>query len=701
MSTAQYKTALDRRRAKVDDLTGLPGRDALLGRLATLPDMPACAMLCVDIDQLASLNEAMGLSAGDLLIVEVARRIRACAGPSDLLVRMDGDEFALLVEPLVNAESVEKTAAALVHALCIPYVIAGREVFVSATIGVASGGKLLLQHAEAALARAKESARGSWVMYTDDMARSLGDRFHLETELRHAIEANQFLVYYQPKASCRTGEVSGFEALLRWNHADRGVVSPSEFVPTLERTGLIQRVGTWVFRTACAQLMDWIQAGYTDLHMAINLSVRQMADADFVDQVQAILTELKVPVAQIELEITESMLVHDVSRSEKTLRRLKALGLQLSIDDFGTGYSSLSYLKRLPIDTIKVDRSFVQDINIDPNDASITRAIISMAHSLKLKVVAEGIETEAQLAMLVAEQCETVQGYYVSKPLDADAATQFLASGWTIAPHLLTRPVGERTLLLIDDEESILQALRRQLRREGYRILSGRSGAEGLDILAKNDVDVVVSDQRMPGMTGEDFLRRVKELYPNTVRMVLSGYADMNSITNSINQGAIYKFISKPWDDQTLKDVILEAFQRKELNDARLRRAAEIAAANVRLQESNQSLSLKLAEQSQTAMISQAALFIAQENLAKLPVPVMGLDSSGTVVLRNEAIGGVSLPAQAVTSLIEQFPDNQNQDPFQLFYREPEGANWRIVARHLTLEEQHQGTVLAFIKAEP
>jgi len=239
------------------------------------------------------------------------------------------------------------------------------------------------------------------------------------------------------------------------------------------------------------------------------------------------------------------------------------------------------------------------------------------------------------------------------------------------------------------------------LRREGYRILSGRSGAEGLDILAKNDVDVVVSDQRMPGMTGEDFLRRVKELYPNTVRMVLSGYADMNSITNSINQGAIYKFISKPWDDQTLKDVILEAFQRKELNDARLRRAAEIAAANVRLQESNQSLSLKLAEQSQTAMISQAALFIAQENLAKLPVPVMGLDSSGTVVLRNEAIGGVSLPAQAVTSLIEQFPDNQNQDPFQLFYREPEGANWRIVARHLTLEEQHQGTVLAFIKAEP
>jgi FixJ family two-component response regulator len=318
-----------------------------------------------------------------------------------------------------------------------------------------------------------------------------------------------------------------------------------------------------------------------------------------------------------------------------------------------------------------------------------------------LKVVAEGIETEAQLAMLVAEQCETVQGYFVSKPLAAEAATQFLASRWTIAPHLLTRPRGDRTLLLIDDEESILQALIRQLRREGYRILSGRSGAEGLEILAKNDVDVVVSDQRMPGMTGEDFLRRVKELYPDTVSMVLSGYADMDSITNSINQGAIFKFICKPWDDKTLKDVIQEAFQRKELNDARLRRATEIAAANVRLQESNQSLSLMLAEQSQSTLKSQTALLLAQENLDKLPVPVMGLDTSGRVVLRNEAIGAVSLTAQAVSSLIDQFPANQDRDPFQLFYRESEGTCWRIVARHLTLEEQHLGTVLAFIEVEP
>ncbi len=685
----------DRRGAKVDELTGLPGRDALLGRIATLPDSAECGMLCVDIDQLAALNEAMGLSAGDQLIAEVARRIAASAGPADLLVRLDGDAFALLLDLTGKPQSLERIAAAMVHALCAPYLLAGREVFISASMGAAYGGRLLLQHAETALARAKESARGGWLMYSEDMARSLGEYFHLETELRQAIDGEQFLVYYQPKASCRTGAVTGFEALLRWNHPSRGIVPPSEFIPRLEKSGLIQRVGAWVLRSACVQLKEWLQAGYGDLHMAINLSLRQLADPDFPDQVRDIVEEIQVPLDRIELEITESMLMYDVDQAEKSLRRLKGLGLHLSIDDFGTGYSSLSYLKRLPIDTLKVDRSFVQDITIDPNDASITRAIISMAHSLKLKVVAEGVEAEAQIATLVLEQCETIQGYYISKPLPAAAASAFLASGWRIPPQLLGRPAKERTLLLVDDEEGILMALRRLLRREDYRILCGRSGAEGLELLAKNDVDVVLSDQRMPEMTGEEFLRRTKELYPHTVRMVLSGFADMESITNAINQGAIYKFMCKPWDEKTLKDGIQEAFQRKEINDRHQRMLSDIAQANDHLNKDNQSLAVQLDAQSHTAMISQAALYIAQENLNQLPVPVMGLDPSGLVVLRNEA--ALSIPQQACLDLAAQFPPALHSQPFHLEYQEPGGRRWQVMARHLLSEHQHRGTVLAFI----
>jgi EAL domain-containing protein (putative c-di-GMP-specific phosphodiesterase class I)/CheY-like chemotaxis protein len=522
----------------------------------------------------------------------------------------------------------------------------------------------------------------------------------LEAELRLALQHEQFLVYYQPKASCRSGAVTGFEALLRWNHPTRGIVGPVEFIPLLEQTGLIQEVGAWVLRTACLQLKAWIAGGYSQLHMAVNLSMRQLVDTDFPDQVHRILCELELPAAQLELELTESMLMHDVAPTEALLHRLKALGLHLSIDDFGTGYSSLSYLKRLPIDTLKVDRSFVQDITTDPNDASITRAIISMAHSLKMSVVAEGVETDAQLSTLAAEHCETVQGYFLSKPLPADQASAFLASGWRLPAHLLGRPAKERTLLLVDDEDSIVLALKRLLRREDYRILSANSGAQGLELLAKNDVDVVLSDQRMPEMTGEEFLRRTKELYPHTVRIVLSGYADMQSITNAINQGAVYKFMSKPWDEKTLKEGIQEAFRRKEKNDAHQRQLQDFATANVSLHKDKHSLALLLDEQSHTAMVSQVALQLAQENLNQLPVPVIGLDPSGLVVLRNEAFYALGIAPDACMELAEQFAAPSSSAPFTLAFRDPGGTPWHIVARHLLNQGQHRGTVLAFIRQD-
>jgi diguanylate cyclase (GGDEF)-like protein len=682
----------------LDALTGLPGRDALLAHIEQHEAHTNTGLLCIDMDQLAALNEAMGLTAGDMLLAEAARRIALHAGNTHFLVRYGGDEFAMLMPSVESAAAIERKASDVLDALRRPYLIAGREVFVGASIGIAFASTPLLQHAETALARAKISARGSWCMYSPGIARARCERFHLKTELGQALEQAQFEVYYQPKASCRSGAVTGFEALIRWNHPQRGLIAPSEFIPALEESGLIERVGAWVLKESCMQLKRWDAMGHSTLQIAVNVSLRQLADPAFAELVGNTLSETHLAPQRLELELTESMLMHDSVSAEALLRRLKALGIRLAIDDFGTGYSSLAYLKRLPIDTIKIDRAFVQDITTDPNDASITRAIVGMAHSLKMAVVAEGVETEAQLSTLVAEQCESVQGYYIGKPMSADNALAFLATGWHIAPEILGRPAKARTLLLVDDEESIVLALKRLLRREGYRILSASSGAEGLDLLAKNDVDVIVSDQRMPHMTGEEFLRRTKELYPDTVRMVLSGYADMQSITNAINRGAIYKFLSKPWDDQSLKEHIQEAFRRKELSDESRRLVNDIAVANTDLNRSNQSLASLLDEQSHSAMIGHAALAMAQETLHLLPAPVLGLDPQGMVVLRNESFFELHLAQDAYATLAAGCPPWQHTASFFLEITDQEQQHWNIAGRHLVTGNQHRGTVFVFLQ---
>lgn len=698
------------RNSSLDSLTGLPGRGALLERVDALPQEAQAAILCVDLDHLAAINEAMGLSAGDLVLAEAARRIAVQVGERNFFSRYAGDEFALLVEGVPQVEKIERIASRLIETLARPYMVAGREIYIGASIGiacqihegptalhgaVASAGSQLLQHAKAALVRAKVVARGSWLLYEPGMTRILGTRIHLEAELSQAVERGQFLVYYQPKASCRSGVVTGFEALVRWQHPEKGIIPPSEFIPLLEETGLIDRVGAWVLRTACQQLAAWELLGHDKLTMAINVSLRQLAHPAFVELVETVLSEFGVAAERVELELTESTLMQDVSRTEMLLVRLKAVGIRLSIDDFGTGYSSLAYLKRLPIDTVKIDRTFVQDITTDPNDASITRAIIGMAHSLNLSLVAEGVETEAQLSKLIAEHCETVQGYFVGKPMSSADAMAFLASGWSLPPELLGRPTKTRTLLLVDDEESILLALKRLLRREGYRILTACSGLEGLELLAKNDVDVIVSDQRMPNMTGEEFLRLAKELYPETVRMVLSGYADMQSITNAINQGAIYKFLSKPWEDQPLKENILEAFRRKELSDENERLTREIAQMNEDLNRSNKALAALLDEQARRSLVGHAALTVAQQTLHLLPVPVLGLDPSGMVVLRNEAFVQLGLQEDISAGCAAHLPPWPAAEASAFDYVDSTGRHWHSFGRNLSCGGENAGMVFA------
>jgi EAL domain-containing protein (putative c-di-GMP-specific phosphodiesterase class I)/CheY-like chemotaxis protein len=340
----------------------------------------------------------------------------------------------------------------------------------------------------------------------------------------------------------------------------RGLVQPLDFIPLAEATGLMTPIGEWVLRTACAQNQAWQAAGLRAVPVAVNVSARQVETQDLVALTAKILGETGLVPSYLELELTESAVMGNADAFIGLTEKLKGLSVNLAIDDFGTGYSSLSYLKRFLLDRLKIDQSFVRDVVQDPGGAAIVLAVITLAHSLGLSVIAEGVETEAQLNFLRVRGCDEMQGYYFSKPLPAAEFEQLLRDG-----RKLTLPLSDDlpgyTLLLVDDEPSVLAALRRQLRGEGYHMLAATSAQEGMELLALHEVAVVMSDLRMPQTGGAEFLAKVRTMYPDTVRIILSGYSDLESITDVVNRGEIYKFVEKPWDGVTLKRTLADAFR--------------------------------------------------------------------------------------------------------------------------------------------
>jgi EAL domain-containing protein (putative c-di-GMP-specific phosphodiesterase class I)/ActR/RegA family two-component response regulator len=374
------------------------------------------------------------------------------------------------------------------------------------------------------------------------------------------LEHDELKLYYQPKADLYSGEICGAEALIRWQHPVRGLVPPNDFIPLAEESGIILPIGEWVLREACRQAAYWQSEGLPALTVAVNLSARQCRQENIVEIIAQALQDAALEPKWLQIEVTESMVMQNLDTAESVLRRIKALGVTLAMDDFGTGYSSLGYLKQFPFDCLKIDRSFVQNITTEPDDALIASAVIAMAHSLHLYVVAEGVESESQMLYLRNQHCDQLQGYLFARPLPADDFRAFVKSAARLPLPSGAADTALRTLLLVDDEPDILNALKRLLRRSGYRILTATSGADALELLGLNDVQVILSDQRMPQMSGTEFLSRVKELYPNTVRMVLTGHSDLASVTGAINRGAIFRFLSKPWDDDQLREQIHYAF---------------------------------------------------------------------------------------------------------------------------------------------
>lgn len=417
--------------AHYDQLTKIPNRMLFNDRLtqacreASRKDT-LVGLLFIDVDRFKQINDSMGHRFGDMLLVALAERLQSCARDCDTVGRLGGDEFAMLMDAPQNAHALGMLSKRVVDSMREPFQVMGKELYVTVSVGTSlfpsddAEVDGLFAKADAAMYEAKTNGRNGFQGYFPGLAICGVDRMSLESDLRAALRNNEFVLYYQPQVCLATQQLVGVEALIRWRHPKHGLLSPVHFIPTAEENGLIVEIGRWVLREACRQWRQWTDADHAALRIAVNISALEFRQGDFVEQVRAILNETGVSPNHIELEMTESIVMHNVSAVLATLNELKAMGTLLAIDDFGTGFSSLNYLRRFPIDRLKIDQSFVQGIDHIPANASIVRAITSLAHNLSMEVVAEGVESDVELAILRACQCNEAQGHWFAKPMPAE-----------------------------------------------------------------------------------------------------------------------------------------------------------------------------------------------------------------------------------------------------------------------------------------
>jgi len=424
-------------KATHDALTGLPNRTLLQRNLSEALIRAQrrhriVAVFFLDLDNFKKVNDSLGHDLGDHLLQEVSKRLISCLREDDTVSRQGGDEFVLVLADVAQSDDVTKLAQKVLHEMALPFEIRGYELFVTTSIGITlfpndgDESATLLKNADAAMYRAKEQGKNNFEYYSKSMNTRIFKRLAMETDLHRALEKEEFRLHYQPQVSIKTGKIVGMEALIRWQKEGSQMISPADFIPLAEETGLIVGIGEWALQTAAKQNKSWQQIGLPPIRMAVNLSARQFQQKNLGQMVGSALTLASLDPAYLELELTESVLMVNEERNIQTLRSLSESGIRISIDDFGTGYSSLSYLQRFPIHSLKIDRSFIQDIPYDPNNSAIVTAIITLGHTLKLKIIAEGVEKPWQMEYLDNAGCDEIQGYLFSKPLSAEEATRFL-----------------------------------------------------------------------------------------------------------------------------------------------------------------------------------------------------------------------------------------------------------------------------------
>ncbi|MBS1170727.1 MAG: response regulator receiver modulated diguanylate cyclase/phosphodiesterase with sensor(s) [Burkholderiaceae bacterium] len=553
-----------------DQLTGLPNLGAFQREIAAAQESARTggqqvALLHVDFDDFKKINRAIGSDAAEQVLTETAVRIKEILRKHDIAARVAGDEFAILIGPgesEVQADSMEIARRVLV-AIRRPFLYAGQTITLTASIGIArypdaEGNDDLLGNAMNATLRAKHTGGNDICLFEAAMANDENWR----RELLQAIERNELVLYYQPQINLYSGAIVGVEALIRWLHPVRGLVPPSEFIPLAEESNHIIEIGEWVLVEACRQMRAWQDAGLPPIKVAVNLAARHFRQPTLPGSIALALTSQRIDPSLFEIEITESAMMLDMVAAVRNMGQLKELGVHIALDDFGTGYSSMAYLSRFPIDIVKIDQSFVRDITTNPANAAIAKATIAMSHKLGKKVLAEGVETLEQMTYLRRSECDEMQGYYFSRPVPAGEIARMLRQDRRVAAQSPKEEAAARdTILLLDDEASILSALKRTLRREGYNILTAQSASEGFALMAKEPVKLIVCDQHMSEMTGTQFLSQARIMYPETVRIVLSGFSEIATVTDAINKGAAYRFLTKPWNDEQLKEEIRGALR--------------------------------------------------------------------------------------------------------------------------------------------
>jgi diguanylate cyclase (GGDEF)-like protein len=423
-----------------DVLTELPNRILFQDRLNQAIESARrqgrqLAVMFMDLDQFKHINDSLGHAIGDQLLQSVAQRLVGCVRHSDTISRQGGDEFVVLLSHIEHAEDTALSAQKMLAALALPHHIDGHDLHISVSIGISiypddgQNAEILIKSADTAMYYAKDNGRNNYKFFEQDMNARAVLRQSTEASLRLALERREFVLYYQPKINLHSGTIVGVEALIRWQHPERGLLSPAQFVPIAEDCGLILPIGRWVLREACLQARAWRQAGLPSITVAVNTSALEFRAKDFLENIRTTLEDTHLEPRYLELELTESALMRDAESTDSVLHAIADLGVKLAIDDFGTGYSSLSYLRQFPIDTLKIDQSFVNRMTSNPDDAAIVNAVISMGKSLKQRVIAEGVETPEQYALLLAQQCDEAQGYYFGRPVVAKALASLLQTG--------------------------------------------------------------------------------------------------------------------------------------------------------------------------------------------------------------------------------------------------------------------------------
>lgn len=529
------------------------------------------ALLHIDVDGLGAINATMGESVGDQTIAAIARRLAQAVPGGAWLWRLGSDEFVAAIAYRDEEPDGAALAERLREEFDVPVQVPPFVVNISLSIGIAvypdhaNDAAELLVAAEQALRRAKRGGPGGQNVYAAEPA-ALAVGESMEHRFVDAIAHSEFRLYYQPVVSAQDGSIVACSSLLRWHNTQEGVLRANRILPAVERAGLAERVGLWTIDTAAQQVRRWRELGIDYLTASVPLDGSILTSADCLDQVGEILHRHEVPGSALEFEVSESVLSTEASYVYDNLMGLRDQGSALTLADFGMGGLSLAALAQYPLDRLKIDRSFLRNVASDPRSASLVRGIIAMGHRLGMSVVAKGVETEAELGFLRRNHCDFFQGYLFSPPLPGADIDELLRRRF-LRPQAFQEGAAShsaRTLLLLDDEENVLRSLVRLFRQDGYRLLTASSVSEAFDLLARNDVQVILSDQRMPDMSGTEFLSRVRDLYPDTVRLVLSGYTDLETITEAINQGAAYRFLTKPWSDNDLREHIRAAFRAAE-----------------------------------------------------------------------------------------------------------------------------------------